>query len=606
MGRRLNFPVLAVATLALIGCINPLMDKVKAVVAQKDMLPKINLKTAAGSIATGGSFDFGSISIDTSKDVTFTIENLGTGTLSLTDTPKVSISGTDASLFAVVSDPTTPIPAGSSSSFVLRFLPTTNGAKSATLTIPNSDATNSNYAVSLSGTGSIQAAIRVWQDGTEIAPGTGSYSYPQTGLTYAAPDITFTIKNDGTATLNLTGTPKVQSSGDFSVFSQPASTSIAAYGGTTTFVLRFTPSAEGTRTSTITIPNDDPDRSPFTFTARGIASTVMLPKTGQTTPYSTGVDENVTTGAAWPATRFSASGQSIIDNLTGLQWAKNGNLMGTSYMAQDNDDTPGDGLVLWQTSLNFIAYLNGIGYDGHADWRLPNRDEIRSLVNFGQAANETWLNNVSQGFSNVVALYYWTSTSYAGSTGNAWRVSMNNGTTAFVAMTTNYHYAWPVRGGSGGIVRLAKTGRTTLYAAGDDGDLEKGVADPVSRFLDNADGTITDQLTGLMWEKAPSSSTYTWQQAVDAASASATGAHPDWRVPNISELESLLNAEQSDSTIYLALKGFSNLTNVIYWSSTTRASATADAWAIQLGSGSISSGTKTGATRPIILVRSIQ
>jgi hypothetical protein len=41
-----------------------------------------------------------------------------------------------------------------------------------------------------------------------------------------------------------------------------------------------------------------------------------------------------------------------------------------------------------------------------------------------------------------------------------------------------------------------KTGQTTSYRSGDDGDLEKGVTWPNPRFTDNSDGTVTDNLTG--------------------------------------------------------------------------------------------------------------
>ena len=49
--------------------------------------------------------------------------------------------------------------------------------------------------------------------------------------------------------------------------------------------------------------------------------------------------------------------------------------------------------------------------------------------------------------------------------------------------------------------QVMKTGQTTSYATGDDGDLEAGVAWPIPRFKDNNDGTILDTLTGLIWLK---------------------------------------------------------------------------------------------------------
>ena len=52
-----------------------------------------------------------------------------------------------------------------------------------------------------------------------------------------------------------------------------------------------------------------------------------------------------------------------------------------------------------------------------------------------------------------------------------------------------------------GLTGVPKTGQTTIYAAGDDGDLQKGIALPSPRFTDNGNGTVTDNLTGLIWLK---------------------------------------------------------------------------------------------------------
>ena len=46
---------------------------------------------------------------------------------------------------------------------------------------------------------------------------------------------------------------------------------------------------------------------------------------------------------------------------------------------------------------------------------------------------------------------------------------------------------------------VPKTGQTTSSATGDDGDLEKGVTWPSPRFTNNSNGTVTDNLTGLIW-----------------------------------------------------------------------------------------------------------
>ena len=52
-----------------------------------------------------------------------------------------------------------------------------------------------------------------------------------------------------------------------------------------------------------------------------------------------------------------------------------------------------------------------------------------------------------------------------------------------------------------GNANVEKTGQTVYYSTGDDGYFEKGVAWPAPRFTDNGDGTVTDNLTGLIWLK---------------------------------------------------------------------------------------------------------
>ena len=73
---------------------------------------------------------------------------------------------------------------------------------------------------------------------------------------------------------------------------------------------------------------------------------------------------------------------------------------------------------------------------------------------------------------------------------------------------------WGTQTGSMAGSSVEKTGQTTLYATGDDGDLEKGVTWPNPRFTNNGNGTVTDNLTGLIWlRNANAFSTRTWEHA---------------------------------------------------------------------------------------------
>ena len=86
-------------------------------------------------------------------------------------------------------------------------------------------------------------------------------------------DRIFTVRNTGNADLRLTGGTPVAVSGattQFRVTSQPAST-IAA-GGSSTFTVRFQPTASGTSIATLSIANTDSDESAYTFAINGSRS----------------------------------------------------------------------------------------------------------------------------------------------------------------------------------------------------------------------------------------------------------------------------------------------------------------------------------------------
>jgi uncharacterized repeat protein (TIGR01451 family) len=88
---------------------------------------------------------------------------------------------------------------------------------------------------------------------------------------------TFTISNSGSSALQLSGTPAATISGpnaaDFSVVVQPG-TSVGV-GQTTTFVVRFTPSASGPRLATVSIISNDSNESPYTFTVQGTGAPLV-------------------------------------------------------------------------------------------------------------------------------------------------------------------------------------------------------------------------------------------------------------------------------------------------------------------------------------------
>jgi hypothetical protein len=171
------------------------------------------------------------------------------------------------------------------------------------------------------------------------------------------------------------------------------------------------------------------------------AAPANLPETGQTTCTNaigvviacagTGQDGERKAGVAWPNPRFAAgtgaTAGCVTDNLTGLMW------MGAPNSIPD-------------TWANALASANGLMLCGFSDWRLPNVNELESLVNIDEESDQaTFLNN-TQGFSGVQAGYYWSSSSYAGSADLAWIVDMYDGN-VYASDKSVILYVWPVRAG---------------------------------------------------------------------------------------------------------------------------------------------------------------
>lgn len=153
-----------------------------------------------------------------------------------------------------------------------------------------------------------------------------------------------------------------------------------------------------------------------------------------------------------------------------------------------------------------------------------------------------------------------------------------------------------------GAVNLARTGQSTSYVADDDGATQVGVAWPGPRFVIddcgtpgvNGDDVVTDQLTGLTWVRDHGgATTRTWQQSLDYANALSFCGFDDWRLANVNELESLVNAGESGFT-WLAAQGFL-MSQSAFWASTTNALHPDRAWSVDVF-GSVSEYPKTTTT----------
>lgn len=320
--------------------------------------------------------------------------------------------------------------------------------------------------------------------------------------------------------------------------------------------------------------------------------------TGQTSCYDlhgnvvpcgkSGQDGEFRPGIPWPAKRFAVDGEMVLDRLTGLGWLRSAN--------------PVQFPVTWPEALEYIVGMNSGETAGRADWRLPNRRELRSLLAFETRKPPL---PADHPFEDVFLGWYWTSTTAAINPAYAWYIHME-GARMFFGRKDQYCLVWPVCGQGNGV--LPQTGQLQCFdvdgkpipcgETGQDGELQTGAVWPEPRFAVKRE-TVLDKLTDLYWLKNAdfSSTTMTWQEALDRVK-NPTVPVPDpslqWRLPTINELESLIDCAGHTPALP-AGHPFDNVKDV-YWSSTTSFFEPDWAWALYLNKGATGVGFKQDST----------
>ena len=270
--------------------------------------------------------------------------------------------------------------------------------------------------------------------------------------------------------------------------------------------------------------DDDDDTTDDDSTSDGLSvNNYLMIASGQTKLYNADGDEvtGLSEGDAFygqdanylkgePMSYSDSGDGTIIDDSTGLMWQQ----------------IPTSEDFSWQDAVDYCENLEFAGYD---DWRMPSCKELYSISDFGLGwpyLNTTYFTLASGEVTKDEQ--YWTSDYYVG-------VTVEGGSNA--AFGVNH-----------------VTGHIKAYSANASGPVGgkyvravRGDDYGVNKYIDNGDGTITDNATDLMWTQSDNGEGLDWENALAYAESSDGAGYLDWRLPNVKELQGIVDYSYSPS-----------------------------------------------------------
>lgn len=220
---------------------------------------------------------------------------------------------------------------------------------------------------------------------------------------------------------------------------------------------------------------------------------------------------------------------------------------------QDNADgtvTDLDTGLMWQMTpdlenkLGWVeaqAYAEALEVGGYGDWRLPSIKELYSLIAFyGCSTSQPPVPSLDTNYfafawggegERLIDAQYWSSNEYVGLAG------VGRDQTVFgVNFADGRIKGYPVT------LRGTPMNQFVRCVRGPAGYGEND-------YVDNGDGTITDQATGLMWMQSDSAVQTNWLQALDYSENLEFAGYTDWRLPNAKELQSIVDYTRAPAAL---------------------------------------------------------
>jgi hypothetical protein len=265
------------------------------------------------------------------------------------------------------------------------------------------------------------------------------------------------------------------------------------------------------------------------------------------------------------ATRFTRTApvadQPIVqDNVTGLVWQ-------SCPAGLTGDDCMSGGLGNYNW-LHALVYCENLDWGGHTDWRLPDQYELFSILDHSMTLPAI----APAVFPKTPNDWFWSSSSDVEESKYKWAVFFDNGGTASLGLS----------GSRDGRIRCVRKGPFQ------------------SRRLESLillnDLVVLDRVNNLEWQGCAAGlsdadcasgwkESYTWQQALVYCEGLSYGGNADWRLPNLTELQSIVDTRRFLPALDLVI--FPAISEEFFWSSSSLAQDSTCAWGIWLKDGSV-------------------